>query len=119
MKWKNYGNEENTWEPQRHLDHAPELIHEFYRNYPTAIRGIVQILETTGKSFKVGMKELQKVIEMKTNLRKGYCQDPSFTRLTSTRSGGNNDWKTQEFHWNNGKDTLFPSGEEAQEFCQK
>ena len=37
VKWKDYGNEENTWEPRRHLDHAPDLIQEFYQKYPTAV----------------------------------------------------------------------------------
>jgi len=37
VKWKDYGNEENTWEPHCHLDHAPELIQEFYQKYPAAI----------------------------------------------------------------------------------
>jgi len=54
VKWKDYGNEENTWEPCHHLDHAPDLIQEFYQKYPTAVRRIVQVLETTGKSSLLG-----------------------------------------------------------------
>src|SRR5882757_11328057 len=98
VKWKDYGNEENTWEPCRHLDHATELIQEFYHKYPTAVQRIVQILGTTGKSFTIGMRELQGVIEAKTNLRKGYCQDQPSTRLTLAKKGRSNDWKEQGFH---------------------
>src|SRR5882757_8983343 len=116
VKWKDYGNEENTWEPRRHLDHATELIQEFYHKYPTAVQRIVQILGTTGKSFTIGMRELQGVIEAKTNLRKGYCQDQLSTRLTFARKGRSNNQKRQEFHWDGGKDNLFPSGGEAQGF---
>ena len=64
--------------------------------------------------FTVRMRELQEVIEMKTNLRKGYCQDLLSTRLTSTRRGRSSDWKGQGFHWNNEMNNLFPSGGEVQ-----
>jgi len=116
VKWKDYGNEENTWEPRRHLDHATELIQEFYHKYPTAVRRIVQVLETTGKSFTIGMRELQGVIETKTNLRKGYCQDQLPIGSTIAKKGRSNDWKEQGFHRNDGKDNLFPSRGEVQGF---
>ena len=116
VKWKDYGNEENTWEPCHHLDHAPDLIQEFYQKYPTAVQRIVQVLETTGKSFTIRMKELQGVIKAKTNLRKGYCQDPSSAGLTSSKVEGVMIGRLKEPHQKNGKGNLFPSGGEVQGF---
>ena len=34
VKWKDYGNEENTWEPRRNVTNAEELIDNFYQRFP-------------------------------------------------------------------------------------
>ena len=75
IKWKDYGLEENTWEPRRNVGNAEELIGEFYEKYPDAVRGITQILETRRLSVDLTLEKIKGVIEAKTNLRKGYCQD--------------------------------------------
>ena len=36
VKWKGYGNEENSWEPVTNLKHSKELIAEFHRLHPQA-----------------------------------------------------------------------------------
>ena len=118
VKWKDYWNEENTWEPCHHLDHASELIQEFYQRYPAAIRRIVYILGTTGKSLTVGMRELQGVIEMKTDLRKGYCQDPLPKESNLKQSGRSYNGRTQGCYWNNDMDTFIPSEREVKETHQ-
>ena len=33
IKWKGYGLEENSWEPERNI-HAKELIYAFFRSHP-------------------------------------------------------------------------------------
>ncbi len=34
VKWKGFPTSDSTWEPVEHLKHAPELIANFYRQYP-------------------------------------------------------------------------------------
>jgi len=34
IKWKGFPTSDSTWEPVEHLKHAPELIANFYRQYP-------------------------------------------------------------------------------------
>jgi len=34
VKWEDYGDEENTWEPRRNLENAREAIEDFYKKYP-------------------------------------------------------------------------------------
>lgn len=35
VKWKDYGDEDNTWEPRANLLNASALLEEFHENYPT------------------------------------------------------------------------------------
>ena len=37
VRWENYGDEENTWEPRRNLNNAQGALLEFYNKYPTAV----------------------------------------------------------------------------------
>jgi len=34
IKWKGFPTSDSTWEPVEHLKHTPELIADFYRQYP-------------------------------------------------------------------------------------
>ena len=34
VKWKGYGNEENSWEPERNLTNAQALLREYHHNHP-------------------------------------------------------------------------------------
>ena len=36
VKWKDYGEEENSWEPATNVTHAQELVNEFHRRHPNA-----------------------------------------------------------------------------------
>jgi hypothetical protein len=37
VKWEDYSDEENTWEPRQNLENAQEVIREFYNKYPMAM----------------------------------------------------------------------------------
>ena len=39
VKWKDFGVEHNSWEPQENV-HAPDIIVNFYRKHPGAARHI-------------------------------------------------------------------------------
>ena len=36
VRWKGYGNEENSWEPARNLSNAPDLVQKYHREHPLA-----------------------------------------------------------------------------------
>lgn len=36
VKWKNYGREENSWEPRRNLTNTSEMLTTFHHSYPLA-----------------------------------------------------------------------------------
>lgn len=40
VKWKDYPQEESTWEPADHLNNSPRLVKEFYARHPSAPRRI-------------------------------------------------------------------------------
>ena len=44
VRWKGYGEGEDTWEPAKNLTHAPEKIAEFYIENPGAPRKINAML---------------------------------------------------------------------------
>jgi hypothetical protein len=37
IKWKGYGQEENTWEPKANLANSPELVCTFHQSHPNAL----------------------------------------------------------------------------------
>lgn len=43
LKWENYGNDQNTWEPENHLDGCEELIQEFDISMGHKLSGIKKI----------------------------------------------------------------------------
>ena len=38
VKWKGYGNEENSWEPKKNLSNTKEILADFYIKHPDALR---------------------------------------------------------------------------------
>ena len=38
VKWKGCSEDENTWEPPEHLEHAKELVEEFHRANPDMLK---------------------------------------------------------------------------------
>ena len=40
VRWKGYGPEEDNWEPADNLEHAQEVIKEFYTQHPHAIQAM-------------------------------------------------------------------------------
>jgi Chromo (CHRromatin Organisation MOdifier) domain len=38
VHWKGYPDEDNTWEPEKHLENAPQVVKQFYDLHPRATR---------------------------------------------------------------------------------
>jgi Chromo (CHRromatin Organisation MOdifier) domain len=38
IHWKGYPDEDNTWEPEKHLENAPQVVKRFYDLHPRATR---------------------------------------------------------------------------------
>jgi Chromo (CHRromatin Organisation MOdifier) domain len=38
VHWKGYPDEDNTWEPELHLENAPQVVKRFYDDHPRATR---------------------------------------------------------------------------------
>ena len=87
VKWQDYGNEENTWELQGNLDHAKEVIKEFHNQYPNAVQRLIQIMEESKEPLTLALWEIKGVFEMKTDVRKGYCQDLLSVKGNSHKKG--------------------------------
>ena len=80
VKWKGYGNEENTWEAKSRMGNAKEIIKEFHLKSPQSIRQIAQeiIQELDQEGFQLTVSEKGKgVFGTKPFLRKGYYQESS------------------------------------------
>ena len=75
IRWENYGDEENTWEPRRNLVNAQDALASFYNKYPTAIRSLMQMLKKEKKNIRVNWNGHEGVFEAKIEDKKGYCQD--------------------------------------------
>src|SRR5882762_2080216 len=78
IKWKGYGNEENTWEAKSWMGNAKEIIKEFHQKHPQSIQQIAQeiIKELDQEGFQLMTQEKdQGVFGMKPFLRKGYYQE--------------------------------------------
>src|SRR5882757_3702611 len=75
IKWKGYGNEENTWEARRNMEKAKDAIRDFHRKYPQAAREMVWTLRKMGFPLEIQEKEIQGAFGTKPILRKGYYQD--------------------------------------------
>jgi hypothetical protein len=44
VKWQGYPHEENTWEPEDNLKHAPDSVRDFHAKRPAAPRRIAALL---------------------------------------------------------------------------
>src|SRR5882724_1912113 len=75
VKWEDYGDEENTWEPRRNLENAREAIEDFYQKYPTAVRRLLHVLKKDKKNIAVDWNGHKGIFEAKIEDRRGYCQD--------------------------------------------
>ena len=51
VKWKGYGPEHNSWEPESNLNNAPQKVAQFHRTHPTAPRRI-SVIEWQKFPFK-------------------------------------------------------------------
>jgi hypothetical protein len=63
VKWESYGSQDNTWEPQAHLDHCPEVCNSTDTSHPNnisystgphssgvkAVRGPYRVLQTAAR----------------------------------------------------------------------
>ena len=44
IKWKGYGNEENTWEARKNMEKAKDAIKDFHQKYRQVVRGMIWTL---------------------------------------------------------------------------
>ena len=87
MKWQDYGNEENTWEPRGNLDHTKEVIKEFHDRYLNAVWRLIQIMEESKEPLTLALWEIKGVFKVKTDVRKGYCQDLLSIKGSTRKTG--------------------------------
>src|SRR5882757_6414944 len=60
---------------------------EFHNRYPDAVRRLIQIMECQTQPLMLALGRLRGVFEVKTNIRKGYCQDSLPIRCQSHNRG--------------------------------
>ena len=51
IQWKGYDTSERTWEPAANLKHSQELVEEFHKAHPKAIRSIAGIYHVDSHTF--------------------------------------------------------------------
>ena len=77
VKWKGWPESENSWEPEKHLENAQDVVQQFYRDHPGAPQRLPSG-KTTGSSLtkktrrkrkRIGLMEFQ-VMDVQTNVEK-------------------------------------------------
>ena len=63
VKWKGWPDSKNSWEPEKHLENAQDLINNFYRDHLNAPRRL-PTRETTGTSLTKKTRKKQKRVQV-------------------------------------------------------